>query len=364
MKIDNRYCVIMAGGAGTRFWPISRTARPKQFLDVAETGKTFLQQTYERCLRIVPPENILVVSAERYQELVKEQLPGLDASNLLLEPYSRNTAPAVAYCTYALLKRNPEALAAIIPSDHIIDNDEVFSQTISKAFGYVEEKDVLMTLGIIPSRPDTNYGYVQVCGGREAYKSNEPLQIKTFTEKPDKTLAEIFISTGEFLWNAGIFLWKAQTIRQEMERHTPQITGQFEGWEAAIGSKIEKEFIQRAYTGCPNISLGYSVMEKTDRAWIYPAQFGWQDIGTWESLYNYIPKDSNGNAISAEKTLMENVNGNLIVSQEKKKLIAIKGLEDYMVIDTEDALVICPKDDKKFKDFISGIGMPEFEKYR
>ena len=147
MKIDNRYCVIMAGGAGTRFWPISRTARPKQFLDVAETGKTFLQQTYERCLRIVPPENILVVSAERYQELVKEQLPGLDASNLLLEPYSRNTAPAVAYCTYALLKRNPEALAAIIPSDHIIDNDEVFSQTISKAFGYVEEKDVLMTLG-------------------------------------------------------------------------------------------------------------------------------------------------------------------------------------------------------------------------
>lgn len=354
----------MAGGAGTRFWPISKTARPKQFLDVAETGKTFLRQTFERCLRIVPQENIIVVSAGKYQTLVREQLPELQEANLLLEPYSRNTAPAVAYCTYSLLKRDPEALVAVLPSDHIIDNDELFSKTIDEAFGYVEEKDVLMTLGIIPSRPDTNYGYVQVCGGREAYRSNEPLQIKTFTEKPDRTLAEIFISTGEFLWNAGIFLWKANTIRQEMERHTPEITGQFNGWEAAIGSKIEREFIQRAYTGCPNISLGYGVMEKTDRAWIYPAGFGWQDIGTWESLYNYIPKDNNGNAISAEKTLLENVGKSLIVSPEKKKLIAIKGLDDYMVIDTEDALVICPKDDKKFKDFITGIAMPEFEKYR
>lgn len=354
----------MAGGAGTRFWPISKTARPKQFLDVAETGKTFIRQTYERCLRIVPQENILVVTAERYQNLVRQELPELQEDNLLLEPYSRNTAPAVAYCTYSLLKRDPDAMMAVLPSDHIIDNDELFSQTIDDAFGYVEEKDVLMTLGIIPSRPDTNYGYVQVCGGREAYKTQEPLQIKTFTEKPDKTLAEIFISTGEFLWNAGIFLWKADTIKQEMEKYAPQITGQFEGWEVAIGSKIEKEFIQRAYTGCPNISLGYSVMEKTERAWIYPARFGWQDIGTWESLYNYIPKDPLGNAVSAEKTLLENVSGNLVVSQEKKKLIAINGLEDYMVIDTEEALVICPKDDKKFKDFISGIAMPEFEKYR
>lgn len=364
MNKNNRYCVIMAGGAGTRFWPISKTAKPKQFLDVADTGRTFIRQTYERCLRIVPQENILVVTAERYRDLVTEQLPELQTENLLLEPYSRNTAPAVAYCTYSLLKRDPEAMVAILPSDHIIDDDELFSQTISTAFEYIDTNDVLMTLGIVPSRPDTNYGYVQAYGGREAYKANEPLQIKTFTEKPDKTLAEIFINTGEFLWNAGIFLWKAKTIRQEMEKHTPDITTQFNGWEAAIGSKIEKEFIQRAYTGCPNISLGYGVMEKTDRAWIYPAKFGWQDIGTWESLYNYIPKDSSRNAVSAEKTLLENTSGNLIVSPEKKKLIAIKGLEDYMVIDTEDALVICPKDDSKFKDFISGIAMPGFEKYR
>ena len=364
MNRNNRYCVIMAGGAGTRFWPISRTSRPKQFLDVAETGQTFLRQTFERCLGIVPEENILVVTAERYGELVRDQIPELKEENLLLEPYSRNTAPAVVYATYTLLKRDPEAVAAILPSDHIIDNTELFCETIDKAFGYLDENDVLMTLGIIPSRPDTNYGYVQAYGGREAYKANEPLQIKTFTEKPDRNLAEIFISTGEFLWNAGIFLWKAQTIRKEMEKHTPDITTQFAGWEAAIGSRIEKEFIQRAYTGCPNISLGYGVMEKTDRAWIYPAKFGWQDIGTWESLYNYIPKDADGNAVSAEKTLIENSKGNLIVSPEKKKLVAVKGLEDYMIIDTEDALVICPKDDKKFKDFISGIAMPEFEKYR
>lgn len=364
MSIDKRYCVIMAGGAGTRFWPISKTSRPKQFLDVAETGKTFIRQTFERCLKIVPRENIIIVTAEKYLDLINEQVPELPQGNLLLEPYSRNTAPAIAYATYSLLKRDPEALVAVLPSDHIIENDEVFSQTIDQAFNYIEENDVLMTLGIVPSRPDTNYGYVQAYGGREAYKSNEPLQIKTFTEKPDKTLAQVFISTGEFLWNAGIFFWKAGTIRQEMERHTPEITSQFTGWEAAMGSKIEKEFIQRAYTGCPNISLGYGVMEKTDRAWIYPAKFGWQDIGTWESLYNYIPKDESGNAISAEKTLLENSRGNLIVSPEKKKLIAVKGLEDYMVIDTEDALVICPKDDKKFKDFISGIAMPEFEKYR
>ena len=364
MNNNHCYCVILAGGLGTRFWPISKAAMPKQFLDVADTGMTFIRQTFDRFKKIVPQENILVVTGERYQNIVREQLPELEDRNLLLEPYSRNTAPCLAYATYTLLTRDPEALVVVSPSDHIITNDDVFAQTINEAFRHVDEKDVLMTLGIIPTRPDTNYGYVQACGGREAYKNNEPLQIKTFTEKPDRDMAQLFISTGEFLWNAGIFLWKAQTIRQEMEKHLPQVTGLFNGWESALGTRVEREFIQRAYTGCTNISIGYGVMEKTDRAWIYPAKFGWQDIGTWESLYNYIPKDADGNAISAEKTLLEGTRDTLVVSPEKKKLIAIKGLEDYMVIDTDDVLVICPKDDKKFKDFISGIGMPEYEKYR
>ena len=364
--MDNRhcYCVILAGGMGTRFWPISKTTMPKQFLDVADTGQTFLRQTYDRFLDIVPKENILVVTGTRYRNIVKNQLPELEERNLLLEPYSRNTAPCIAYATYTLLKRDPDAKVVVSPSDHIIDHGDIFTRTIREAFEYVEEKDVLMTLGIVPTRPDTNYGYVQAYGGREAYRNNEPLQIKTFTEKPDKDLASIFISTGEFLWNAGIFLWKAETIKTEMEKHLSEITRQFIGWETALGTSMEKDFINRAYTGCPNISIGYGVMEKTDMAWIYPAHFGWQDIGTWESLYNYIPKDQDGNAVSVEKVLIENTSDTLMVSHDKKKLIAVKGLDDYMIIDTPDALVICPKDDKKFKDFISGIAMPEFEKYR
>ncbi len=364
MDIRHCYCVIMAGGTGTRFWPVSKAGKPKQFLDVADTGKTFIRQTYERFLKTVPQDNIIIVTADRYRDLMLEQIPEIKSENLLTEPYSRNTAPCIAYATYTLLKRDPEAHVVVAPADHIIDDEDLFAETIRKAFDYVYENDVLMTLGVVPTRPDTNYGYIQAYGGSKAYRNNQPLQVKTFTEKPDKEMASLFISTGEFLWNAGIFLWKAATIRREMERYLPEVTGQFTGWESAIGTRIESEFIARAYTGCLNISIDYGVMEKTDMAWIYPVNFGWQDVGSWESLYNYIPKDNLGNAITAEKTLLESTGNMLVVSPEKKKLIAIKGLEDYMVIDTDDVLVICPKDDKKFKDFISGIAMPEYEKYR
>ena len=365
MNREHCYCVIMAGGTGVRFWPVSRAAKPKQFLDVADTGKTFIQSTYERFLRVVPKENILIVTGDRYRDIVMEQLPDLAPENLLLEPYSRNTAPCIAYATYTLLKRDPQARMVVTPSDHMIDNEELFAETIRKAFDYIEENDVLMTLGVVPTRPDTNYGYIQAYGGSDVYKNDKPMQVKTFTEKPDRDLAKVFISTGEFFWNAGIFLWKAETIRKKMEKYLPEVTALFKGWENALGTSVEYEFIARAYTGCRNISIDYGVMEKTDKAWMYPVKFGWGDIGTWESLYNIIPeKDANGNAVSAEKTLIENTRNLLVVSPEKKKLIAIKGLEDYMVVDTEDALVICPKDDKKFKDFISGLGMPEYEKYR
>lgn len=364
MDINNCYCVIMAGGTGTRFWPLSRNAKPKQFLDVADTGETFLRRTFNRFSRIVPKENILVVTADRYRDLVMEQIPELEDHNLLLEPYSRNTAPCIAYATYTLLKRNPQAHMVVTPSDHMIDDEDLFVETIRKTFVYISENNVLMTLGIVPTRPDTNYGYIQASGGTDSYKISEPMQVKTFTEKPDKELAKVFINTGEFFWNSGIFLWKASTIKEEMERYLPEVTGLFNGWESVIGTRIEREFIARAYTDSMNISIDYAVMEKTSRAWICPVQFGWADIGTWESLYNYIPKDVNGIASNVEKTLIENSSDVLVVSPQKKKLIAIKGLEDYIVVDTEDALVICPKDDRKFKEFITGIGMPEFEKYR
>lgn len=365
MDRKNCYCVIMAGGTGTRFWPVSRSKRPKQFLDVANTGKTFIRQTYDRFLRIVPRENIIVVTSGKYRALVEEQIPELDPQNLLLEPYSRNTAPCIAYATYTLLKRNPDAVVAVTPSDHIIDDEDLFVSTLTDALGYVCDNEVLMTLGVVPTRPDTNYGYVQAQGGKDVHTKEEPMPVKTFTEKPDRDMAKVFISSGEFFWNAGIFLWKAKMIKQEMEKHLPEVTGLFEGWEFAIGTKIENDFVERAYTDCPNISIDYGVMEKTDRAWICPVKFGWTDIGTWESLYDYIPsKDTDGNAICAEKVLTESTKGVMYVSPGRKKLIAIKGLEDYMVVDTDDILVICPRDDKKYKDFISGIAMPEYEKYR
>lgn len=365
MNRSNCYCVIMAGGSGTRFWPVSRLSKPKQFLDMADTGKTFIRHTYDRFCKIVPQENILIVTAEKFGNLVMEQIPELDRANLLLEPYARNTAPCIAYATYKLLQRNPDAQIVVTPSDHEIDNEEAFANIVTKAFEYVEENDVLMTLGVVPTRPDTNYGYIQAIGGKESCKKDRPMQVKTFTEKPDRAMAEVFISTGEFFWNAGIFIWKGTTIKKEMEKYLPEVTGLFKGWEMALGSSIEQEFIARAFTDCMNISIDYGVMEKTDRAWIYPVDFGWSDVGTWESLYNLIPdKDKNRNAVCVETSLLENTKGTLVISSDKEKLIAIKGLKDYMVIDTEDALVICPKDDRQFKEFISGIAMPEYEKYR
>lgn len=364
MNRKNCYCVIMAGGKGTRFWPVSRSRKPKQFLDLTHTGKTVIRQTYERFLRIVPQENILVVTSAKYRDLVAEQLPELEEHNILFEPYSRNTAPCIAYATYTLLKRDPEAVVVVTPSDHVIDDEGLFVSALTEALEYVCSNEVLMTLGVVPTRPDTNYGYVQAQGGKDVHTKEEPMPVKTFTEKPDKELAQVFINSGEFFWNAGIFLWKAQTIKQEMEKHLPEVTGLFNGWELSFGTRFENDFVERAYTDCPNISIDYGVMEKTDRAWIYPVKFGWMDIGTWESLYDYMQKDKMGNAIYAEKVLTENASGVMYVSHEKKKLIAVKGLEDYMIIDTDDILVICPKDDKKYKDFISGIAMPEYKEYR
>lgn len=365
MTKNNRYCVIMAGGAGTRFWPVSKVGMPKQFLDVAETGKTFIRHTYDRMLKVVPQENIIIMTAERYRDQVMEQIPELESRNLLMEPYTRNTAPSSAYATYSILKRDPQAQCIVMPADYIIENENLFVESVRNAFDYIAQHDVLLTFGVVPTRPDTNYGYAQVCGGRNALHSKEPVKVKTFTEKPDKELANIFLASGEFLWNAAIMLWRAETFRQEMEKHMPQVTNYFRGWELALGTPVEHNFVTKAFSECMNISLSYGVMEKTDRAWIYPVEFDWQDVGTWESLYNYMTGGKGkGNAFSAGKVLAEDTTDTLVISPEKKKLVAIKGLDDFIVIDTDDVLLICPKDDKGFKDFIAQIAMPEYEKYR
>lgn len=365
MSNTNYYCVIMAGGAGTRFWPISRTARPKQFLDIAGTGKTFLRYTYERFAKIIPPENIIVVTTERYADLTREQLPELLPENLLAEPYGRDTAPCIAYVTYSLLKRNPDATMVVSPADHLIMDEDRFRTTILDALDYASRTDVLMTLGIRPAKPDSNYGYIQAVGGKAAFEKDEPMPVKTFTEKPDPALAKVFFDSGEFFWNAGIFAWNARTIKQELEKYLPEVTRLFSGWENVFGTPVEKEFISRAYSDCIRISIDYGVMEKTDCAWIYPARFGWADIGNWEALYShYDGKDNHGNAFVSGEKLSDGNSDLLVYSKNKGKLMAIKGLHNYMVIDTDDVLLVCPKDNREFKDFIAGIAMPDYEDFR
>ncbi len=362
---NNQYCIIMAGGAGTRLWPISRNNCPKQFLKLDGEDRTFIRDTYDRFAKFIPKENIIIVSSAKYRDLVKEQIPEITDENLLLEPYSRNTAPCIAYATYTVLKRDPDAAMVVTPSDHIITDEDKFAETVQNALEYATANKVLMTIGVPPTRPDSNFGYIQITGGKEACNTVSAIKVKPFTEKPDKELAKVFVDSGEFFWNSGIFAWKAETIREEMEKYLPEVTRLFNGWETAIGSPAESEFISRAYTDCLKISIDYGVMEKTGIAWLYPASFGWSDIGAWESLQeSMMTQDTDKNTISADRILSDGCRGDLIISKNKGKLIAVKGLENYMVIDTEDVLLICPKEDKEFKDFIAGIAMPGYEKYR
>ena len=368
MKDDmssNFYCVIMAGGIGTRFWPMSRASRPKQFLDIADTGKSFLRHTYERFTQIVPEDNVLVVTTDRLGNLVREQIPELREENLLLEPYGRDTAPCIAYATYTLLKRDPEATMVVTPADHIIWDNDAFKEDLMAALEYSSGKDVLMTLGMVPTRPDPNYGYIQVSGGRCNVEDRKVMKVKTFTEKPDVELAKGFISSGEFLWNSGIFVWRADSIRAEMERYIPEVTRLFRGWENAIGSPVEDMFIEKVYSDCIKISIDYGVMEKTAKAWLYPARFRWADVGTWESLYNIVKeKDGEGNVFNSKNILSKDTEGSLVISADRDKLMAVSGLKDFVVIDTPDALLICPRSDKRVKDFISGLAMPGYEQFK
>ena len=344
---------------------MSRAARPKQFLEIAETGKSFLRDTYDRFAGIVPQENILVVTTDRLGSLVREQIPELDEKNLLLEPYGRDTAPCIAYASYVLLKRNPDATMVVTPADHIIRDTDAFREDILAAMEYSSCRDVLMTLGLKPTRPDPNYGYIQVSGGRCSGDRHEAVKVKTFTEKPDVELAKVFISSGEFFWNSGIFVWRADSIRSEMERCLPEVTRLFAGWENAIGSPVEDMFIEKAYSDCIKISIDYGVMEKTAKAWLYPARFRWADVGTWESLYNIVKKkDENGNVTNAHFILSKDSVESLVVSENKGKLMAISGLKDFVVIDTDDVLLICPKSDKHVKDIMSGLAMPGYEQFK
>lgn len=354
----------MAGGHGTRFWPISTSKVPKQFKIVEGTGKTFIQMTKSRFDDLVPPERIIVVTNRKYVSLVRENLPDIPQENILAEPYNRDTAPCVAYAMYTILKRDPSAIMIVTPSDHLILGMEKFHKAVTFLAEGLHEYDVLVTMGIAPTRPDTNYGYIQADG---IPLEGEPIKVKTFTEKPDAELAKVFISSGEFLWNSGIFIWRAATIRSEMEKYIPQVVSQFKGWETALGTTAEDDFIEKAYSGIEKISVDYGVMEHTEIAWTYPCTMGWYDVGTWESLYSVFPdtqKDADGNAVSTGAIMAQNSHDNIVISADKSKLVALCDLDGYVVVDTGKVLMIGPRNDKRLRDFTSGLLKKEYEKYR
>ena len=363
MNNEHFYCVIMAGGIGSRFWPISRADKPKQFLDFTSSGESFLRMTYNRMKTVIPEKNILVVSLEKYKPLVKEHLPELDDRNLLLEPSGRNTAPCLTFATYTLLKRDPLAVMVATPSDQVIGNQEIFDTSMVNALEYAAGVDSIITLGIVPTRPDANFGYIQTAG---PFRGDNPVKIKTFTEKPDIELAKGFIESGEFVWNSGIFVARVSAMRDEIEKHAPEITNLWKGWKDMLDTENQRDFLEKVYMDCPRISIDYSVMEKTDNAWVYPTQFKWADIGNWDSLYEYLAyHDENGNAsYFVGKSILKNSSKNVIYSDRKGKLTAINGLDDYIVIDTDDVLFICPREKKCFKDLISELGMPEYNDYK
>jgi len=355
----------MAGGIGSRFWPVSRNSKPKQFLDILGTGKTFIQQTYERFLKIVPNENILVVTSSQYEALVKEQLPALLPENLLLEPYRRNTAPCIAYATYKLASINPDASVVVAPSDHLIMNEELFIDTVRNALAYADSEDSLITLGITPTRPETAYGYIQYNKQNSiSVDGNLTYKIKTFTEKPDTDMAKVFIESGEFLWNSGIFIWNLRTIKGELEKYQGEITSLFSKGEGIYYTEKEFGFIESVYEECPGISIDYGVMEKTDKAIVYPASFGWSDLGTWASLSLQLGRDEDGNTVRTDKVLLEEVKKSLIMSDDPKKLIVASGLENFMIINTQDVLMICPRDEAAFKNIITDLSLGELKDFQ
>ena len=360
--MNNNYCVIMAGGIGSRFWPMSRNAFPKQFLDILGTGKTLLQQTYDRFLKTCPKENIFVVTNEAYVDLVLKQLPDLQASQVLGEPHRKNTAPCIAFASYKISKLNPNAKVVVAPSDHVILKEEEFTKAISKGLDFVSSNDCLLTLGIQPNRPDTGYGYIQFIDDKIP-EENKISKVKTFTEKPNLEMAKFFLQTGEFLWNAGIFLWRGKSIHKAVTEHLPEIDALFHEAADHFNSPTEGEYVKKAYEQCTNISIDFGVMEKAKNVFVMSAEFGWSDLGTYGSLYEHIKHDANENAIVG-KNVMVYDSKNCIVNMPKDKLVVVQGLEDYIVVESDGVLLICKKqDEQQIRQFVNDVKLIKGEKF-
>ena len=349
----------MGGGIGSRFWPFSREAKPKQFLDFFGTGHSLLRMTFDRFKKILPPENIFIVTNETYDELIKKDLPELNSSQILFEPIRRNTAPCIAYATYRIKAINPNANIVVAPSDHLILKEDEFISIIKKALEYVENNKVLLTLGIKPSRPETGYGYIQV--GEE--KGNGVSKVKVFTEKPNLELAKIFYESDEFLWNSGLFIWNVETIMQAFRNHLPEITNIFDQGANLFNTIAEKEFIDDKFLSCPNISIDYGVMEKVSNSCVMEADFGWSDLGTWGSLHEVSEKDDNANAGLIGNSMFIDSSDN-IVAVPTGKLAVVQGLDGYIVAESDNVLLICKKDDEQsIKTFVANTKLKYGQEY-
>jgi mannose-1-phosphate guanylyltransferase len=343
----NNYVIIMAGGAGTRFWPFSRSNYPKQFHDVLGTGRTLLQQTADRFAKVCPPENVFVVTSTEYRDTVQEQLPQLTPQQILLEPVRRNTAPCIAYACYKIGLNNPDANLVVAPADHIILKEEEFVKTIETALAATAKEDILVTLGIKPSRPDTGYGYIQYLPSRKTVK-----KVKTFTEKPYLELAQQFLESGDYVWNAGIFVWNVKAISKNFEAHLGDVAELFEDGKNQFYTDGEEAFIKKVYSLCKNVSIDIGIMEKASEVYVVLSDFGWSDLGTWKSLYDISPKDENGNVLDGNTMTYET--RDCIVKTPKDRLVVTYGLEGFIVAEYDNVLLICKKDEEqRVRDFVA-----------
>ena len=356
---NNRYCVIMCGGVGSRFWPFSKAAKPKQFIDFFGTGRSLLQTAFDRMQGIVPIDNIILLTNENYESLIIEQLPEIKRDQILLEPARRNTAPCIAWAAHHIKAINPDAKMMVAPSDHLIINVERFKDSVIKAFDFIETRDALVTMGIKPSRPETGYGYIQVGEPVEGNFST----VKTFTEKPNEDLARVFLESGEFFWNSGMFFWSADSIIKALNDCAPDVNTIFEQGQSYFGTPDEREFINANFAACPSISIDFAVMEKAPNVYVETVDFGWNDLGTWRSLYDHSPKNKDGNVTQNCKALMYNSHNNL-VAVKGDKLIVASGLEGYIVADVDDALLIVPlEEEQKIKQYVNDMKSKFGDKY-
>jgi mannose-1-phosphate guanylyltransferase len=337
----------MAGGIGSRFWPLSRVNKPKQFLDILGTGKTFIRQTYERFARIIPAQNFLVVTGIDYKELVLSEIPEFDENQVLCEPMRRNTAPCIAYATYKLLKKNPDAKVIVTPSDHIIFNETKFLEVMLNSLAYADNNNALVTVGLHPTRPETGYGYIQIEKTDAPVCKDTICKVRTFTEKPNTETAKLFLESGEFYWNSGIFIWSLAAIKNALTTYLPDIAEIFSNGMDKYDTAEEENFIFEAYSQCYNISIDYGLMEKAENVFVFAADFDWSDVGTWNSLYLQLDKNEEQNAVKNAKTYLSDVSNSMIDSANPDKLIVVKGLDNYLIVDTNDVLMICPRDNEE-----------------